>query len=124
MSLWVAKCVEEFAPLLFTRQPIHLSPAARERIPAQVIGHLARGQGFGRFTQQRRPVVAQVAVGKTPGQQTKHQQRTQERLYGSVSETEGAGPLTVDHDGLIDPTEGVLAEGTVLADALDVQQTS
>src|SRR5579871_2154041 len=91
---------------------------------AQVISHLARGQGFRRLSQKRRPVIAQVAVGKTSGQQTKHQQCTQERLHGAVREAQGASPLFIDRYRLIEPAEGVLAQGAILADRLDVQQTS
>ena len=54
-------------------------------------------------------MVAQIAVGKTPGQQTKHQQRTQQRLHGHIGEAQTAGPLPIDLDRFIDPTERVFA---------------
>ena len=41
--------------------------------PAQVVGHLARGHVIGGFAQERGPVASQVAVRKTPRQETKHQ---------------------------------------------------
>ena len=92
--------------------------------PPQVVRHLARGHVVGRLPQQGSPVVPQVAVGKTPRQQTKHQQRAEQRLHGRVGETQAAGPLPIDLDRFIDTVERVFADGTVLADPLDVQQTS
>ena len=69
-------------------------------------------------------MVAQVAVGKTPRQQTKHQQRAEQRLHGHVGETQGTGPLPIDLDRFIDPTERVFADRAIVAESLDVQETS
>ena len=61
---------------------------------------------------------------KPRGKQTKHQQRAEQRLHGHVGEAQAAGPLPIDLDRFIDPVERVFADGTVLADPLDVQETS
>jgi len=45
-------------------------------------------------------------------------------LHDQVGETQGAGPLTVDHDRLIHPLESVFADRTIVADLFDVQETS
>jgi hypothetical protein len=45
-------------------------------------------------------------------------------LHGHVGEPQGAGALPSDLDRFVDPAERVFAEGTVLADPLDVQGTS
>ena len=60
-----------------------------------MISHLPGGNGLRRFPQQGSPVVAQFAVGKTPRQQTKHQQRTEQRQHRRVGEAQTAGPLTI-----------------------------
>ena len=69
-------------------------------------------------------MVPQIAVGKTTGQQTKHQQRAEQRLHRHVGEAQSTGPLPIDLDRFIDTAERVFADGTVLADPLDVQETS
>ena len=69
-------------------------------------------------------MVPQVAVGKTSGQQTKHQQCAEQGLHGHVGEAQAAGTLPIDLDRFIDTAERVFADGTVLADPLDVQETS
>src|SRR6187455_2588015 len=45
-------------------------------------------------------------------------------LHGRVREAQTAGSLSADLDRLIDTAERVFAHGTVLADPLDVQETS
>ena len=55
-------------------------------------------------------MVAQVAVGKTPRQETEHQQRAEQRLHGHVGEAQTAGPLSIDLDRIIDPVERVFAQ--------------
>ena len=65
-----------------------------------------------------------VAVGETPRQETEHQQRAEQRLHRHVGEPQAAGPLPIDLDRFIDTAERVFADGTVLADPLDVQETS
>ena len=50
-----------------------LDQACASASAPQVISHLARGHVVRAFTQQGSPMVAQVAVGKTPRQETEHQ---------------------------------------------------
>jgi hypothetical protein len=45
-------------------------------------------------------------------------------LHRHVGEGQGAGALPFNFDRFIDTAERVLAEGTILADPLDVQETS
>ena len=70
------------------RDPLDQAVQAK---PAQVISHLARGHVVGGFTQQGSPMVAQVAVGKTSRQETKHQERAEQCLHGHVGEAQ-TGP--------------------------------
>ena len=55
-------------------------------------------------------MVAQVAVGKTPRQETEHQQCAEQCLHGHVGEVQTAGPLSIDLDRIIDPVERVFAQ--------------
>ena len=69
-------------------------------------------------------MVPQVAGGETTRQETKHQQRAEQRLHRQVGEAQAAGPLTIDLDRFVHTAERVFADGAVLADPLDVQETS
>lgn len=69
-------------------------------------------------------MVPQVAVGETTGCQTEHQKPAEQGLHGRIGESQPAGTLSVDLDQFVDTAERVFADGTVLADPLDVQQTS
>ena len=116
------------APTL-SRHPIAMGPGDpldQAVQAAAAAGDTSSGPGSCRrgFPQQGSPMVPQIAVGKTPRQQTEHQQRAEQRLHGHVGEAQTAGPLPIDLDRFIDPMERVFADGTVLADPLDVQETS
>jgi len=69
-------------------------------------------------------VVTQFAVGKTPRQQTKHQQRTEQRQHHRVAKPQGTCPLTIDLHRFIHPLKGVFTECAIVAELLDVQKTS
>ena len=69
-------------------------------------------------------MVPQVAVGETTGCQTEHHEHAEQRLHCGVGESQPTGTLPVDLDRFVDTAERVFADGTVLADPLDVQQTS
>ena len=45
-------------------------------------------------------------------------------LHGRIGEVQTAGPLPIDLDWIIDPVERIFAQRTILADPLDVQETS
>jgi hypothetical protein len=111
------------------RHPIAMGPsdpldqAVQAKSP-QVVRHLTRCHVVGRLPQQGGPTVPQVAVGETSGQETEHQQRAEQRLHRHVGEPQAAGALPTDLDRFIDTAERVLADGTVLADSLDVEKTS
>ena len=92
--------------------------------PVQVVGHLARGYVVRDFPQQMSPMVSQFAVGKTSGQETKHQKGAEQGLYGCVGEPQSAGSLSINLDRFINPVECVFSKGAILADPLDVQKTS
>src|SRR6516165_6013582 len=87
---------------------------------AQVVCHLTGCHVFGGLSQEGSPMVAQVAIGETPGQEMKHHQRAEEGLNRRIGESQTAGPLPTDRDGIIDPAKRVLAQSTILADPLDV----
>ena len=87
----------------------------------QVVGHLSggdRGQ-----PEQGRQVHAEVAVAPAVGQQAKHHQHAEERVDDRVGEAQGGGPLTLDGDRS-STGERVFADRAIVADPLDVQETS
>ena len=53
----------------------------------------------------------------------KDQQRAEEGLDRRVGESQTAGPLPIDLDRIVDPVKRALAQGTILADPFDVQET-
>src|SRR5512135_3652302 len=92
--------------------------------PAQVVAHLPHSHVVGRLAQERGPMAPEIAAGETTGEQSEHQHRAEKGLHGRVREAQTAGSLSADLDRLIDTAERVFAHGTVLADPLDVQETS
>src|SRR4051794_22125293 len=120
---------EQERPTPLSRHPIAMGPsdpldqAVQPQAP-QVVRHLTRSDVVRRLPQQGSPTVPQVAVGKTSGQETKHQQRPEQGLYRNIGEVQGAGALPIDLDRFIDAAERAFADGTVLADPLDVEETS
>jgi hypothetical protein len=64
---------------------------------------------------------AQVAVRKTPWQETKEHEGAKQCKDASVAEAERRGALTVDADGLMDPMERDFADGAIVPDALDAE---
>jgi len=60
---------------------------------------------------------------KSPRQQTKHQQRAEQRLHRCVGKTQRTGPLTIDHHRFVELTKHVFAHRAIVAEGLDVQQT-
>ena len=55
-------------------------------------------------------MVAQVAVGKTPRQETEHQERSSSACTATSAKRKTAGPLSIDLDRIIDPVERVFAQ--------------
>jgi hypothetical protein len=82
------------------------------------------GHAFGGETEQRSDVLAQVAVGKTAGQETKEDQGSEQRQDALIAEAKRRGMLAVALDGVMDLVERVFADRAVVADSLDVQETS
>ena len=70
---------------------------------------VALGHGLGCLAEERRPVVTEVAVGKTPRQQTKYQQRAQQGHHAGITVTQRTGPLASHHLSLGQPLEGRFA---------------
>ena len=91
---------------------------------AQVIGHAARGHGAGIQAQQWREMRTHVFVGEPLGQQTIEDQHAQERLHTRIGEGQGGHALVADDLGPRDLLERVVAEEAIVAELLDVEQTS
>jgi len=74
--------------------------------------------------QERREIHAQIAIGEPVRQQTVQDQEAQERLHTGVGEGQ-RGDALVAHDlraGHL--AEGLLTEEAIVAEVLDVKQTS
>ena len=67
---------------------------------------------------------SQVSVGEPGGQEAKDDQDAEQRLDAWVAEAQRGCALVIDHDGLADLVEGLLADVAVRADSLDVEETS
>ena len=79
----------------------------------------ARGQ-----PEQRRERRAEIVVTPAVGQQPKHHQQAQERLDDGVGEPQGGRSLPLDGHRPGDPGERRFTDRAVVADPLDVQETS
>jgi hypothetical protein len=75
-------------------------------------------------SEQRRQVRPEVTVTPAIGQQPKDDEQAQERLDDRVGEAQGGGPLPLDGDRAGDAGKRGFSDRTVVADALDVQETS
>src|SRR5262249_23202751 len=110
-------------------QPIAMGPGnpldqSVQSQPANVGAHLPPGHVDGRLAPKRRPIVPQVAAGENTGEQAETQQGTEQGWQGKVGEWHPAGMLPLDLDRLIDPAKRVFADAAILADPLDIQETS
>ena len=66
----------------------------------------------------------QIAIGEPVRQETIEDQDAQERLSPWVSEGQGGDALVADQLGTGHLPEGVLTEEAIVAELLDVEQTS
>ena len=89
-----------------------------------MVGHAALGHVVGVNPQECGERAAQVAIAKPLGQQTEQQEETEQGLHSGIGEAQGGGALLVGGDGLIELLERRFAEGTIMAERLDVEETS
>jgi hypothetical protein len=61
---------------------------------------------------------------ETLRQQTEQQEETEQGLPDGIGEAQGGGALPVWRDWPIELLEGSFAKGTIMAERLDVEQTS
>jgi hypothetical protein len=92
--------------------------------PPQLIGHLPLGACLGLFPQQASQVLAQLAVAKTTGQQTKQQQQMQKHGHQRLPIGQRRGPLLAHLARRRHRLKQAFAQRVVLTGPLDVQQTS
>ena len=69
-------------------------------------------------------MLAQMAVSKSVLDENKQQQDMQHPLHPRVSEAQCCRALSIDQDRSLQVLEGCFADEAVVADALDVKQTS
>lgn len=73
---------------------------------------------------QRRDMLAQIPVGEAPREQTKQEQGGEEHQHSRIPETQGRGALLAHLHRLMNRLKGRFAQAAIMADSLDVQQTS
>src|SRR6266576_6501105 len=91
---------------------------------AQVVGHAARGHGAGIQPQQQSETLADILVGKPLRPQTKQDQHAQQRLHARIGERQSGDTLAAHDLRLCDLPKSVLADLAIVAECLDVEQTS
>ena len=91
---------------------------------SKLVRHLARGDCVGLFAQQERILFAQVTIGEPLGEKTKEQQRQEQGQHSRVAETHSAGTPPINFRRLDELAKRRLIEGRVVAELLDVQETS
>ncbi len=67
--------------------------------------------------------VAEVTA-KPLRQQTELQEEAEQGLHSGIGEAQGGGALLVDGEGLIELLERSFVEGAIMAERLDVEETS
>ncbi len=90
----------------------------------EVVGHPARGELFRAKAQQASEWLAPILVGEAAKLQDEEDQRGHEHLDTRIVEPQGRTMLPIDVDGIDHTTEIVLAQSGVMAESLDVEETS
>src|SRR5947208_3479740 len=90
----------------------------------QIVAQPTRGQLVRTHAQQGGQLWTKVFGAKSSGHEHKHQQGVQERLDPLLPIAQSRDPLILDLNRLVDLRKRRFPQGTVLADLLDVQQTS
>ena len=62
--------------------------------------------------------------GEAVGQKSEHDHGAEKGMHPRVGESQGRSTLAADDGGLADLAEGDVADGRVVADSLDVEETS
>jgi hypothetical protein len=97
---------------------------AMQAQPSQVVSHLAWGQLIWGEAQERRQQRPQVVIGEPLRQKSKGNESIEQGLDAWVSEAQGRHPLSRKRLRLVHLLEGVFSEKAIVADLLDVQETS
>ena len=133
----VGSCAEQDRPPAVVRELVTLrfrnpSDHSRQSQAAEVVGHLAGGEGLGIDSAEGGPVVSQVAIGlcssfTAASQSPEHQQRREQHQHVGIGEPQNAGPLARNLDRFVQLTKRPVfdqitrTDRAILADALDVQ---
>jgi hypothetical protein len=90
----------------------------------EIVCHPALGDLAGVDAKHLSQGFAEILVGETVDLEGKHDKNAEQRLDTWVIEAERRDPLLIHLEGLNDLIERTLADCTVVADSLDVEQTS
>ena len=90
----------------------------------QVVGDLSGAALAGPLSQQWSEVLAQILVGECALDEKEQEQDMQESLNAGIGIAQRRRALMVYDDGFLHVLEGNFADEAVMADALDVEQTS
>jgi len=97
---------------------------AMEAQASQIVGDPSGRQLPGLVAEQRREMLAHVLVSEGALGEKKQEQDMEQSLDPWVCEAQGRRALVVDSERSLQALEGGLADEAVMADALDVEQTS
>ena len=100
-----------------------LDEAVETQAP-QIVGHLPGAKVVGIEAQQLRNERPECPVPEPLGQQSEETQRLQESHHPGVAEAKGGSPLAENDVGPTQRLEGRAPEDAILAQLLDVQETS
>ena len=90
----------------------------------EVVSQPPGREGCGGQAEQRGKVRPELGGSESVGQQPEDDERAEEGLDAGIGEAQGREPLIGDHLGALHLLEGCFAEGTVVAESLDVEETS
>src|SRR5918911_2172266 len=90
----------------------------------QIVGHLSLRDQVGQLPGEQRELLSQITVCEAAGNQTKPDQQMPERQHTQVGGAESRGALAVDLDRTVQPVQRLFSHGAVLAETLDLEQTS
>lgn len=87
----------------------------------EIVAHLSRVE---RLAEDRRHIVAKIAVGEAARLEPKEHQAGKQREDPAIPETQSGGMVRADDHRLVNAAEHVFAKPAVVADSLDVLKTS
>lgn len=97
---------------------------AMQAQPSQVVRHLAWGQLIWGKAQEGCEQHPQFVIGEAQRQKPKGNECAEQGLHAWIGEAQSRDPLPSNRQRLADLLKGIFSQKAIVADLLDVQQTS